>query len=164
MYTCLPMLTTHMYSSVKKSQEGCKDGFIVIQFKSAHLYKFASLLCEWQFVVISGFVVDESVEVPDNADLAEKCVKYEVKKFIGIELVPGIRNGGDPIYLHGSSRDSEREFRIWLLAPEQKNSEKQDIIIGPGKYKDNSWIPREAIEQMFKNGPKQSMMAYYLTL
>ena len=161
---CPPMLTTHMCSSVQKPNAGCKDGFVIIPFKSAHLYKIASLLCEWQYVVISDFVVDEKVKIPGDPYLAGKCVKWEVKKFLGIELVKGIRSAGDEIYLHNNSCDSENEFGIWLMAPEQKNYQKQDIIIGPYKHKDNSFIHFEDIREMFKNGPKQSMMVCYLTL
>ena len=74
-------------------RRGRNDGFVVIPFKDFHLYKIASLLCRWQYVVISDFVADESVQQSSNPGWAlEGCIK----KTMYFEFFLGNRGGGGP--------------------------------------------------------------------
>jgi hypothetical protein len=130
-------------------------GFVIIPYRYFHLYNISSLLCEWQFVLISDFMRDSSyIEISNSPELLSLYLKRFIEKIQDDQSFDKSRYTGDHLFLH--CLPSDFKFRIWPLVP---NNNEQDIVIGQDTYMDGSWMSTETIQNMFINCPK-----YYMSI
>jgi hypothetical protein len=133
-----------------------KYGFLVIPFRYFHLCKISSLLCEWQYVVISGSMGEDRSDISNSPESAYTYLNRCTYVIADDKSFDGFCCNKEANYLYLKMFSTVQKFRIWPLVP---NNNEQAIIVGKDTHMDSSVTSPEKMQKMFRDGPK-----YYMSI